>query len=64
LACHFLTSRKLGCLLLLLHGLATAGDGAGASLGDNHLGAAFGAAVPFAYLICHVRTTFLRDFIN
>jgi hypothetical protein len=39
--------------LLLLHGLAAAGDGAGAPLGDNHLRAALGAAVSFAYLIRH-----------
>jgi len=34
--------------------LAAADDGAGARLGDNHLGAALGATVSFTYLICHL----------
>jgi hypothetical protein len=54
LACHFLTSCKRGSLLFNFHGLAAAGNGAGAPLGDNHLGAALGAAISFAYRICHV----------
>jgi hypothetical protein len=54
LACHFLTSCKRGCLLLDFHGLAAAGDGARAALGDNHLGAAFGAAISLAYRISHI----------
>jgi hypothetical protein len=43
-----------GTLLFDFHGLAAAGDSSGACLGDNHLGAALRAAVPFTYLICHV----------
>jgi NhaP-type Na+/H+ and K+/H+ antiporter len=46
-------------LLLLLHGLAAAGDGAGATLGNNELSAAIGAAVLLTYLIRHGITTFL-----
>jgi hypothetical protein len=51
---------QTGLLLLDFHGLAAAGDGAGAPLGDNHLGAALGAAISFAYRICHVYHLFER----
>jgi hypothetical protein len=52
-----------GFLFLLLHGLATAGNSAGASLGDNHLSAALGTAITFTYLICHFAPPFC-DFIS
>jgi hypothetical protein len=41
-------------LLFDFHRLAAADDGAVAALGDNHFGAAFGAAISFAYRIRHV----------
>jgi hypothetical protein len=41
-------------LFLDFHGLAAAGDGAVAPLGNNHLCAALGAAVSLAYLIRHI----------
>ena len=50
-------------LFLLLHGLAAAGDGAFASLGNDELGTALGADIPFAYLICHL-TPPSGDFIS
>jgi hypothetical protein len=39
--------------LLLLHGLAAAGDLTLATLGDDHFGVAFGAYVSLAYLVAH-----------
>jgi hypothetical protein len=49
-----------GVLLFDFHGLAAAGDGADAPLGDNHLGAALGAAISLAYSICHVYHLFFQ----
>jgi hypothetical protein len=45
-------------LLFLLHGLATAVNLAFAAPGDNDLGAAFGTAISFAYLIRHLMPPF------
>jgi hypothetical protein len=49
-----MTSCKRCTLFLNFHGLAATGDCAVAPLGDNHLGAALGAAVSLAYLISHI----------
>jgi hypothetical protein len=54
LACHLLTSCKRNSLLLDFHRLTAAGDCPVAGLGNNHLGAALGAAVSFSYLISHI----------
>jgi hypothetical protein len=40
-------------LLFDFHGLAATDNGARAALGDNHFGAALGAAVSFANSISH-----------
>jgi hypothetical protein len=40
-------------LFHLLHGLAAAGNGAFASLGNDELSTTLGAGIPFAYLIRH-----------
>ena len=40
-------------LLLQLHGLATAGEGSLATLGNDHLRAALGALIALAHLIGH-----------
>jgi len=40
-------------LLFDFHGLAAAHNGAVAALGDNHFGAALGAAISLAYRISH-----------
>jgi hypothetical protein len=40
-------------LLFDFHGLAAAYNGARAALGDNHFGAALGAAISLAYRISH-----------
>jgi hypothetical protein len=39
----------------LLHGFAAAVDGALTSAGNDKLGTALFAAIPFAYLICHLK---------
>jgi hypothetical protein len=52
-----------GALLFEFHGLAAAGDGAGAPLGDNHLGAALGAAISLAYRICHIHHPFVLVYL-
>jgi hypothetical protein len=41
-------------LFLDFHWLAAAGDCPVAGLGNNHLGAALGAAISFPYLISHI----------
>jgi hypothetical protein len=51
---QLLSSCLIGWLLFLFHGLPAAGDGAAASLGDNHFRAALGAAVSLADLISHI----------